>query len=128
MNKDDSGATQSAPASRDDAPAQNNLQDEFNRTHDIGKDLAIDPDPQLQGYQDDINTGNKVEIDEFQDPNGIGPDDVLLMPRHELKRELDQLAGDDHEALPDEDSESGLGDADDRREHIEDMDEGDKER
>lgn len=126
MNKDDSGATQPAPAPRDDAPAQSNLQDEFNRAHEVGQDLDIDPDPDLQGYQDDINTGNKVEIDDFQDPNGIGPDDVLLMPRHEVKREFDQLAADDLERLPDEDSDSGLGSADDRREHIEDMDEGDK--
>lgn len=128
MKHDDTGADQSTPAPQDGTSAESTLQGELNKTHPVGQDLGIDPDPDLQGYQDDINTGNKVEDDDLQDPHGIGPDDVLLMPRHEVKREFDQLAADDLERLPDEDPESGLGSAEDRREHIEDMDEGDKER
>ncbi len=34
----------------------------FNRHHKVGKDLAIDPDPELQSYQDDIDHSNTKQV------------------------------------------------------------------
>ncbi len=34
----------------------------FNRHHTVGKDLAIDPDPELQSYQDDIDHSNTKQV------------------------------------------------------------------
>ena len=36
----------------------------FNRHHTVGKDLAIDPDPDLHSYQDDIDHSNTKQVKE----------------------------------------------------------------
>ena len=45
----------------------------FNRHHPVGKDLAIDPDTQLQSYQEDIDHGDTVL--ETVTSEGLGDDE-----------------------------------------------------
>lgn len=89
----------------------------FNRRYTVGKDLAIDPDPDLQGYQEDIDNGGNNDI--IENTAGTSPSDVTTMPHKELKEELDKLAIDEDEATPED------GFDEDRRESIEDLDEAD---
>jgi len=89
----------------------------FNRRYTVGKDLAIDPDPDLRGYQEDIDKGGHNDV--LENKSGTTPHDITTMPERELKAELDKLAIDEHEATPDE------GFDEDRRESVEDLDEDD---
>jgi hypothetical protein len=126
MDKNDNATDQRTPMPANSTPPQDDMSDEFNTVHPVGSDARIDPDLNLQGYQEDLNTGNKNDV--LQNQHHNSPVDVTGMPPKEMKRELDQLAGDDLGRMPDDNEDSELGTAEDRREHIEDMDEGDKDR
>lgn len=85
---------------------------------DNDDELADDRvDPSLAGYQDDIASGDAE--DELQNEQGDSPSDVTMMPERQLREELDKLA-------LDEDRQDDEPTGDDWREHVEDVDEGDK--
>lgn len=90
----------------------------LNKHQPVGQDLRIDPDPDLQGYQEELDAGGGNDVIENED-NGTTPSEITTMPASELKPELDRLAIDEQEATPDD----GLDE--DRRESIEDLDEAD---
>lgn len=89
----------------------------FNKRHKVGEDLAIEPDPDLQGYQEDIDRGGDNDI--IEKTSGTSPTALTTMSAHELKAELDKLAIDEHDATSDDALDE------DRREMIEDLDEAD---
>lgn len=86
------------------------------RIHEVPEDQRIDPDLELQGYQEDVNTGGgNDEPEREQDET---PEDYLQMSQRDLHEALNQTATNEKE---DTDNIH-----DDWREHIEDMDEADK--
>lgn len=118
-DKNDDPTNVPVPESTDDEP----VSDELDEHHDIPADKAIDPDPNLSGYQDELATGDAE--DEVQHEQGDTPADVTLMPESVLKEELDKLAMDEQEYTEDPGG-NREGVSDDDREHIEDVDEADK--
>lgn len=87
-------------------------------SHSVPGDQRIGPDPNLQGYQEDINAGG--DNDEPQREQDETPEEYLQMPQREIKEGLDQTA-----MTKQEDSDEAH---DDWREHVEDLDENDKDR
>ncbi len=81
-------------------------------------DLNIEPDETLQGYQDDLGTGDKTDI--VQEEQGDQATDFLGIPESELKNEFDKME-------PTEQANPATEQNEDWREHVEDMDENDKD-
>lgn len=102
------------PASNDDERVDETL----NQREGIPGDISIEPDPNLSGYQDDLATGDSDDV--VQHEQGTTPQDVTGIPETVLKEELDKLAIDEMPATSEDEIDE------DRREHIEDIDENDK--
>jgi len=127
MNDDITNSTQDITA---DTPASFTPQDitldeTLNKNYPVNGDLDIQPDPTLNSYQEDINTGVVNQETDLQNPQDDTPASSTQMPIDVLKNELDGMAfgeaANTNEA-PNDDMPNG----DDMREHVEDMDENDK--
>lgn len=108
--------TNQTPIADDDTET---IDSTLNQRHKVGDDKTIEPDPDLVGYQDDLATGDKDDVAQYE--QGDKPTDVTGMPEAVLKEELDELALDEGQT-------TDTAADDDRREHIEDVDENDKPR
>lgn len=119
---DDNTVDTGLPSAQGSTPQNDDtVSRELNTTHEVGEDRSIEPNTDLSGYQDDLATGDNQE-DVVQYEQSTSPSDVTTMPEDVLKEELDVLAVDEKPAT----SQEGIDE--DRREHIEDMDENDKAR
>lgn len=106
------------PDATHDNSSDDGLKAIINQSYPVPEGLAIEPDPSLQGYQEELDSGGNNDI--IENEAGTSPLDVTTMPARELKQELDRLAIDEHDATPENSFDE------DRREHIEDVDEADK--
>ena len=125
MNEDNNyPASATTPPSQDDsAPASPD--ETLNTQQDVpATDVNVQPSTDLQGYQEDLNSGENQKYD-LQSYGDTTPADATQMPESALKTELDGMAfGEtaDTNDTPNDDAPNG----DDMREHVEDMDEADK--
>lgn len=113
------------------SPQGSDVNDTLGQTHSIPEDKDIEPDTSLTTYQDDLGSGeqqDRVHYEQHSDK----PEDVLPgMNERAIRSELNNTAMSEQEnsARPNEaDSSDDDAAADDLREHIEDLDEGDKDR
>lgn len=105
------------------APQGSTIDDNLDQKQSIPADQNIDPDPNFATYQDDIATGEQE--DRVQYEQGDQPAEFLGIPEDELKNEFDKMAMSE----PEKPAPNGEGyeDREDWREHVEDMDENDKD-
>ncbi|PLS82091.1 hypothetical protein CYG49_00030 [Candidatus Saccharibacteria bacterium] len=116
---DDRFRNPQSPDPLTNSPQGSEINNDLGQKQSILEDQRIDPDPTLTTYQDDIATGEQE--DRVQYEQGDQPADFLGIPEDELKREFDKISPTEQEYPGDENAE-------DYREHVEDMDEDDKER
>lgn len=124
---DDRFRNPQSPDPIDNSPQGSDVNDTLSESQSIPADQDIAPDPNLQTYQDDINTGeqeDRVHYEQHSDK----PADILGMPEEDIKSEFDNTAMSEQEYSPDQHDGQSDSATDDTREHIEDMDEADKER
>lgn len=112
-----------SPPPNQNTPQDDTFDEQLNTQQSVPhEDVDVVPNPSLKGYQDDFATGDKEDI--VQEEQGDSPSDVTGMPVEAVKEEFDKITFDEQEGS----SQDEYPASDDMREHIEDMDEADKDR
>jgi hypothetical protein len=110
------------PAAQDDDATP--VGSQLGTDHHVPADQAVEFHPELQGYQDELGTGNKT--DALQSANSETASDVTGMSPADLKQELDRTATDEGTTEHASDENEAGGTADDWREEIEGQADRDK--